>query len=144
MSGHQYLHQKEHNANNRTPHRRTGPGHCYRLYSGACFNDQFPDFSEPEVLRNPIEDTVLQMKAMNIDNISAFPFPTPPDALGMRAAIKTLTVANQRPQLLNMVECLLPFASHRCWRPSSPLTSASRAWARHWRCSPWRRALLRC
>jgi HrpA-like RNA helicase len=45
---------------------RTGPGHCYRLFSSAVFNDQLKDFSEPEILTNPIESTVLNMKAMNI------------------------------------------------------------------------------
>ncbi|KAJ2404457.1 putative ATP-dependent RNA helicase DHR1, partial [Coemansia sp. RSA 2530] len=34
---------------------RTGPGHCYRIFSSAVFNDQFPKFSEPEVMRMPIE-----------------------------------------------------------------------------------------
>jgi len=58
---------------------RTGPGHCYRLYSSAVFNDQFPQFSMPEIQRIPIEATVLMMKAMNIDNVVNFPFPSPPD-----------------------------------------------------------------
>ncbi|KAJ2613647.1 putative ATP-dependent RNA helicase DHR1 [Coemansia sp. RSA 1365] len=57
---------------------RTGPGHCYRLFSSAVFNDQFAAFSRPEVLRMPIEGVVLQMKTMGLDNIANFPFPTPP------------------------------------------------------------------
>lgn len=36
---------------------RTGPGHCYRLYSSAVFNDQFDKFSPPEILTIPIEGT---------------------------------------------------------------------------------------
>jgi len=32
---------------------RTGPGHCYRLYSSAVFDNEFAKFSDPEVcLRN--------------------------------------------------------------------------------------------
>ena len=58
---------------------RTGPGHCYRLYSSALFNDRFDAFSEPEILRTPIEGVVLHMKAMNIDHIQRFPFPTRPE-----------------------------------------------------------------
>jgi ATP-dependent RNA helicase DHX37/DHR1 len=34
---------------------RTGPGHCYRLYSSAVFERDFSQFSEPEILRYPIE-----------------------------------------------------------------------------------------
>ena len=30
---------------------RTGPGHCYRLYSSACFNDEFEKFSVPDIAR---------------------------------------------------------------------------------------------
>ncbi len=30
---------------------RTSPGHCYRLYSSAVFNDEFPLFTEPEIAR---------------------------------------------------------------------------------------------
>ena len=41
---------------------RTGPGHCYRLYSSAVFNHDFPQFSPPEITRRPVDDLVLQMK----------------------------------------------------------------------------------
>ena len=34
---------------------RTGPGHCYRLYSSAVFNDQFEAFAAPEALRVPLD-----------------------------------------------------------------------------------------
>lgn len=30
---------------------RTGPGHCYRLYSSAVFNDEFEKFSLPDIAR---------------------------------------------------------------------------------------------
>ncbi|CAG8615222.1 8375_t:CDS:10 [Paraglomus brasilianum] len=69
---------------------RTGPGHCYRLYSSAVFNDQFPQFTLPEILRMPIEGVVLQMKSMNIDIVANFPFPTPPDRVQLRRAEKLL------------------------------------------------------
>ena len=41
---------------------RTGPGHCYRLYSSAVYENEFPDFTEPEILRLPADGLVLQMK----------------------------------------------------------------------------------
>jgi ATP-dependent RNA helicase DHX37/DHR1 len=65
---------------------RTSPGHCYRLYSSAVFNDEFPKFSEPEIRRKPVEDLILQMKDLGIDRISNFPFPTPPDSTAVKAA----------------------------------------------------------
>ncbi|WFD01640.1 RNA helicase [Malassezia obtusa] len=69
---------------------RTGPGHCYRLYSSAVFEEVFPAFSVPEILRTPVDGLVLQMKAMNIDNVARFPFPTPPDRDALRRAERML------------------------------------------------------
>jgi hypothetical protein len=60
---------------------RTGPGHCYRLYSSAVFENYFDEFSKPEILRMPIDGVVLQMKSMHIDAVVNFPFPTPPPAI---------------------------------------------------------------
>lgn len=70
---------------------RTGPGHCYRLYSSAVFENYFDQFSQPEILRMPIEGVVLQMKSMHIDAVVNFPFPTPPDRLALKQAETVLT-----------------------------------------------------
>lgn len=70
---------------------RTGPGHCYRLYSSALYEHYFQPFSEPEILRTPIEGVVLQMKAMNIDAVANFPFPTPPEMHALKKAETALT-----------------------------------------------------
>ncbi|KAK9365097.1 P-loop containing nucleoside triphosphate hydrolase protein [Lipomyces kononenkoae] len=69
---------------------RTGPGHCYRLYSSAVFESEFKQFSKAEILRMPIEGVVLQMKSMGIDTITNFPFPTPPDRNTLVMAEKLL------------------------------------------------------
>jgi ATP-dependent RNA helicase DHX37/DHR1 len=37
-----------------------------------------------------VEDLVLQMKALGIDRVANFPFPTPPPAEALQAAEKTL------------------------------------------------------
>ena len=58
---------------------RTGPGHCYRLYSSSVYTRHFDDFTIPEILIRPIDDVVLSLKSMNVRNISSFPFPTKPD-----------------------------------------------------------------
>ncbi|GME72577.1 unnamed protein product [Ambrosiozyma monospora] len=69
---------------------RTGPGHCYRLFSSAVYENNFPQFSKPEILRMPVESVVLNMKSMGIDGIANFPFPTPPDRFALRKAEKLL------------------------------------------------------
>ncbi|OMO63887.1 hypothetical protein CCACVL1_22193 [Corchorus capsularis] len=57
---------------------RTGPGHCYRLYSSAVFNNILPDFSCAEISKIPVDGVVLLMKSMGIDKVANFPFPTSP------------------------------------------------------------------
>ncbi|CDR41600.1 CYFA0S07e03994g1_1 [Cyberlindnera fabianii] len=71
---------------------RTGPGHCYRLYSSAVFERDFPQFSIPEILRMPIESVVLTMKSMGIHQVVNFPFPTPPERPQLHKAEKLLQV----------------------------------------------------
>ncbi|KAF2722078.1 P-loop containing nucleoside triphosphate hydrolase protein [Polychaeton citri CBS 116435] len=69
---------------------RTGPGHVYRLYSSAVYEQFFAEHTVPEILRSPIEGTILQLKAMEIENVVNFPFPTPPDRLQLAKAEKLL------------------------------------------------------
>jgi len=69
---------------------RTGPGHCYRLYSSAVYERDFAQFSKPEILRMPIESVVLSMKSMGITNVVNFPFPTPPERSALAKAEKLL------------------------------------------------------
>lgn len=70
---------------------RTGPGHCYRLYSSAVYERDFQEFSDPELLRMPIEGVVLQLKAMNLQHVVNFPFPTPPERQSLVKAERLLT-----------------------------------------------------
>jgi ATP-dependent RNA helicase DHX37/DHR1 len=70
---------------------RTGPGHCYKLYSSAVYERDFQEFAEPEILRMPIEGVVLQLKAMNLQHVVNFPFPTPPDRQSLANSEKLLT-----------------------------------------------------
>ncbi|RDW94284.1 putative DEAH-box RNA helicase ECM16 [Coleophoma crateriformis] len=73
---------------------RTGPGHCYRLYSSAVYERDFQEFAEPEILRMPIEGVVLQLKAMNLQHVINFPFPTPPDRQMLASSEKLLAYLN--------------------------------------------------
>lgn len=70
---------------------RTGPGHCYRLYSSALYENHFDEFSRPEILRIPVEGIILQMKSMHIYAVVNFPFPTSPDRAALKKAEATLT-----------------------------------------------------
>ncbi|KAJ1343641.1 hypothetical protein BSLG_001789 [Batrachochytrium salamandrivorans] len=69
---------------------RMGAGHCYRLFSSAVFNNHFDQFSVPEIMRVPIEDVVMQMKAMGINQVSNFPFPSPPNQDNLLSAERLL------------------------------------------------------
>ena len=69
---------------------RTGPGHCYRLYSSSMYSRHMESFALPEVLTRPLEDVVLAMKTMSVSSVSLFPFPTPPDQSQLNASIKLL------------------------------------------------------
>ena len=69
---------------------RTGPGHCYRLYSTAVFANRMPKHSAPEILRTPLESIVLMMKQLKIDHVANFPFPSPPPREDIGTALEHL------------------------------------------------------
>uniref|UniRef100_A0A1Y9J143 RNA helicase n=1 Tax=Anopheles quadriannulatus TaxID=34691 RepID=A0A1Y9J143_ANOQN len=69
---------------------RVAPGHCYRLYSSAVFNDEFVEFAPPEVQQKPVDGLMLQMKCMGIDKVLNFPFPSPPDPVQLMSAEQRL------------------------------------------------------
>lgn len=68
---------------------RTAPGIAIRLYSEEDFAGR-PEFTEPEVLRTNLAAVVLQMMALGIGDVAAFPFLTPPDSRGVKAAMELL------------------------------------------------------
>ncbi|GFH32977.1 uncharacterized protein HaLaN_32283, partial [Haematococcus lacustris] len=69
---------------------RTGPGHCYRLYSSAHFNDSMPKHSAPEIANTALEGVLLVLKSMGVDKVANFPFPSPPAASALHAAGRVL------------------------------------------------------
>uniref|UniRef100_A0A5F7ZSN1 DEAH-box helicase 37 n=1 Tax=Macaca mulatta TaxID=9544 RepID=A0A5F7ZSN1_MACMU len=103
---------------------RTEPGHCYRLYSSAVFGD-FEQFPPPEITRRPVEDLILQMKALNIEKVINFPFPTPPSVEALLAAEELLIAlgALQPPQKAERVKQLQKN------RLSCPITALGRTMA---------------
>ncbi|XP_004844033.1 probable ATP-dependent RNA helicase DHX37 isoform X1 [Heterocephalus glaber] len=103
---------------------RTEPGHCYRLYSSAVFGD-FEKFPPPEITRRPVEDLILQMKALNIEKVINFPFPTPPSMEALVAAEELLIAlgALQAPPKTQRVKQL------QRSRLSCPITALGRTMA---------------
>ncbi|PKA58403.1 putative pre-mRNA-splicing factor ATP-dependent RNA helicase [Apostasia shenzhenica] len=97
---------------------RTGPGHCYRLYSSAAFSkdDIFPEFSCPEISKVPVESVVLLLKFMNIDKVENFPFPTPPKASALEEAERCLMTI----EALDMKSKLTPTGRAMAQYPMSP------------------------
>ena len=69
---------------------RTGPGHCYRLYSSAHYVQTMPQHEAPDILAAPMDGVVLHMKAMGIDHVERFPFPTAPQAPALHGACVAL------------------------------------------------------
>lgn len=70
---------------------RTGPGHCYRLFSSAVFN-KMEQYAVPEILRTPIDQTILQLKALGINDLCKFPFVSSPNLAQVKAALRELCV----------------------------------------------------
>lgn len=96
---------------------RTGPGHCYRLYSSAVFNNTFPDFPEPEICKVPIEGIVLLLKYMGINKVTNFPFPTPPDRAALVEAEQCLKSLSALDLATGM---LMPIGEAMALYPISP------------------------
>ncbi|MDP3949589.1 ATP-dependent RNA helicase HrpA [Microbacterium sp.] len=69
---------------------RTSDGIAIRLYSEDDFAGR-AEFTEPEVLRTSLASVVLQMLSLGFGDIAAFPFLTPPDSRGIKAAFDLLT-----------------------------------------------------
>jgi ATP-dependent helicase HrpA len=62
---------------------RVAPGVCIRLYSETGF-DARPEFTEPEILRTNLASVILQMTALGLGDVAAFPFLDPPDSRSVR------------------------------------------------------------
>ena len=71
---------------------RTGPGHCYRLFSSAHFVDSLDAHAPPAILGVPIDGVALQMRAMGIDRVARFPFISPPEPAALARAQRTLMI----------------------------------------------------
>jgi ATP-dependent helicase HrpA len=72
---------------------RVGPGIAIRLYSEEDFLAR-PEFTEPEIQRTNLAAVILQMHALRLGDIDAFPFVEPPDGRYVRDGQRTLRELN--------------------------------------------------
>ncbi|MFT3907307.1 MAG: ATP-dependent RNA helicase HrpA [Steroidobacteraceae bacterium] len=68
---------------------RVGPGIAIRLYSEEDYLAR-PAFTEPEIQRTNLAAVILQMHALKLGDIEAFPFVEPPDGRYIRDGQRTL------------------------------------------------------
>ena len=62
---------------------RVAPGICIRLYTEDDLLGR-PEFTEPEILRTNLASVILQMTALGLGDVAAFPFVEPPDHRSIR------------------------------------------------------------
>lgn len=94
-----------------------------RLYSSAVFGD-FEQFPLPEISRRPVEDLILQMKALNIEKVSGGPSPArTPRSFPHAVSTQLPTgMAGSRDPLLPQ-DCTLPNIQSTCPRHRGLLLS---------------------
>ena len=69
---------------------RTGPGRTYRLYTQRAYRDEMLATPVPEIQRTNLATTVLQLKAMGIDDVLRFDFMDAPPTESLMAAMHQL------------------------------------------------------
>jgi len=69
---------------------RTSDGICIRLYSEEDFDNR-PEFTDPEILRTNLASVILQMTAIGLGDIAAFPFIDEPDKRSITDGLQLLT-----------------------------------------------------
>ncbi|KAL6646862.1 hypothetical protein ACP70R_015556 [Stipagrostis hirtigluma subsp. patula] len=69
---------------------RTGPGKCYRLYTESAYRNEMTPTTIPEIQRINLGSTVLNMKAMGINDLLSFDFMDPPAPQALISAMEQL------------------------------------------------------
>lgn len=68
---------------------RVSDGICIRLYSEADFLAR-PEFTDPEILRTNLASVILQMTALGLGDVAAFPFVDPPEKRNISDGVELL------------------------------------------------------
>jgi len=72
---------------------RLSDGICIRLYDEEDFESR-PAFTDPEILRTNLASVILQMTALGLGEVSAFPFLEPPDPRQIKDGVALLHELN--------------------------------------------------
>jgi ATP-dependent helicase HrpA len=68
---------------------RVAEGICIRMYSEDDFEAR-PEFTDPEILRTNLASVILQMSALGLGDVAAFPFVDPPDRRSVKDGVDLL------------------------------------------------------
>ena len=68
---------------------RVEAGICVRLYAEEDYEGR-PEFTDPEILRTNLASVILQMTALGLGDIAAFPFVEPPETRSIRDGVQLL------------------------------------------------------
>ena len=115
---------------------RVADGICIRLYAEEDF-DARPEFTDPEILRTNLASVILQMTALGLGDIAAFPFVEPPDLRQVRDGVALLeelgaldpTSPDNARRLTKVGSSAGPAAGRPaagagwCWRPTATAAS---------------------
>ncbi|KAK5576135.1 hypothetical protein RB653_007276 [Dictyostelium firmibasis] len=69
---------------------RNRAGKCYRLYTESTYDTLLPDQTIPEIQRSNLTTTILQLKALGIDNILNFDFISQPPSGSLIRGLEVL------------------------------------------------------
>ncbi|KMT65301.1 ATP-dependent RNA helicase HrpA [Catenovulum maritimum] len=85
---------------------RVAAGICIRLYAEDDFNNR-PEFTDPEILRTNLASVILQMHALGLGDIEAFPFIQAPDSRNIKDGVnllKEIGALNQHKQEIKLTK----------------------------------------
>ena len=95
---------------------------CIRLYGEEDFVAR-PEFTEPEILRTNLASVILQMAALGLGDMAAFPFVEPPDARSIKDGVLLLEELGARDRRTPRRGRLTPSVA------ASPASPPTLAWA---------------
>ena len=99
---------------------RTSDGICIRLYEEQDFLAR-PEFTDPEILRTNLASVILQMTAIGLGDIGAFPFIDPPDRRNITDGVNLLRELGALDQGQERAELgLTPLGRHLAQLPVDP------------------------
>ncbi|AKJ42138.1 ATP-dependent RNA helicase HrpA [Pragia fontium] len=98
---------------------RVSDGICIRLYAEQDFLSR-PEFTDPEILRTNLASVILQMTAIGLGDIAAFPFVEAPDKRNIQDGMRLLEELGAINQLGESLSQLTPIGRQLAQLPIDP------------------------